>query len=221
MASGDVNRKLDSFQNAGSAGLSGLQGLNSNFTGINNAADARAKYGITDVGTTFDPLFKTLAANKSRRMQGSVTRAGRSATPEMTFSNIEGDYENSLQNLLGNKGMAQQQQEKDIAGLTQNAFSGADQFGLNKNNSIINGANTMLSGELGRNEQDWKEEQSKAKWYDVLGSIVGAGAKAAGAGATGGASQAFDWAGFMKAMQGGGGTTQPGGNGGNSAHLGR
>lgn len=166
------------FENQGQQALTGLSNLQSSFAGINSADQARSRYGIKDTAATFDPLFKSLATNRARRMGGSVMRAGRSASPEMSFSNVENDYESQLQNLLGNKGQADIQQQQFVANLLQGAQGGQDQFGLNKANQMISGSSGMMRNRLAL-EQFNREGEGPGFW-DIAGTILGQGAKVAG-----------------------------------------
>lgn len=175
----DAMDLMYSFENQGQQALSGLGGLNSAFSGISNASDLRSKYGIKDTSATFAPLFKSLAQNRSRRMQGSAMRAGRSASPEMTFSNVENDYENSLQNLLGNQGQADIDMQKTVAGLLQNAFSSRDQFGLNKYGQMGQMASNLFGNRL--NLEQFNRQGEGPGFMDILGTVLGAAAPVAGA----------------------------------------
>lgn len=167
------------FEQQGQNALTGLGNLQSSFAGINSAQDARSRYGIKDTSTMFDPLFKSLASNRARRMQGGVMRAGRSASPEMSFSNIESDYENSLQNLLGNKEQADWQQQQFVANLLGNAQGANNQFGLQKYTGMGNLASGLFNNRLGL-EQFNREGEGPSGW-DIAGMVLGTGAKVAGA----------------------------------------
>jgi len=170
--------------------LTNLGGLNSSFSGINNAGDARKTFGIKGTDEVYAPLFKMLAGNRGRRMRGASLRAGRSASPEMGFSNVEGDYENSLQGLLGQKGQADLGQDQFVANLLSGGFNSRDQFGLNKYSGMGALAGNIGQGAISRGQFD--REGEGASWLDIAGMITGAGAKVAGA-AIGKPSTTFDF----------------------------
>lgn len=167
------------FEQQGQNALSGLGNLQSSFSGINTAQDARQRYGIKDVNSMFDPLFKSLASNRARRMQGAATRAGRSASPEMTFSNVESDYEQGLQGLLGNKEQADWQQQQFIANLLGNAQGSQDRFGLGKYTSMGNMASDLFKNRLSL--EDWNRQGEGPNFMDIAGLVLGTGGKVAGA----------------------------------------
>jgi hypothetical protein len=180
MPSYDPNfSQMEGFQQQGQGALTGLTNLDSSFSGLNNATDVRSRYGIKDTKSMFDPLFKSLASNRARRMQGSVMRAGRNASPEMTFSNVEGDYENGLQGLLGSQAQADQDQQKFIASLLGNAQGARDTFGLNKFRGMGDMASGLFRNNMGMEQM--KFDTSGPSFWDIAGSLLGAGAKVGGA----------------------------------------
>lgn len=178
MARPDGMDLMYGFESQGQNALTGLGNLQSAFSGINTAQDARQRYGIKDVNSMFDPLFKSLASNRARRMQGAAARAGRSASPEMSFSNVESDYEQGLQGLLGNKEQADWQQQQFVANLLGNAQGANNQFGLQKYMGMGNLASGLMQNRLGL-EQFNREGEGPGFW-DIAGSILGTGAKVAG-----------------------------------------
>jgi len=183
--------------------LENLKGMQSSFSGVNDAASTRAKYGIKDTSTMFDPLFKSLATNRARRMQGASMRAGRSASPEMSFSNVEQDYEGGLQDLLGKKNMADNEQQQYVANLLRGAQSGQDSFGLNKSNSLVQGYGQAHGQVLGRERFNMENKPTSA--LDVGMAVLGAGTKVAGAAAGAPVSKVFNFASRFGSGGGGGG----------------
>lgn len=174
----DPQDRLLSFENQGQNALSDLSKMTSSFSGLNTAGDVRSRYGIADSKTMFAPLYQRLAGNRARRMQGAATRAGRSASPEMTFSNVEADYENSLQGLMGDEARSDQEQQRFVASLLGNAQGARDSFGLNR----TRGMSDMASG-LARNRLNWAQFDREGEgpgFWDIAGSILGTGAQVAG-----------------------------------------
>jgi hypothetical protein len=181
---------LYSFEGQGQDALNNLKGLQSGFSGINSASDVKSRYGIKDIGSTYDPFFKNLAQNRARRLAGTQARAGRSASPEMSFSNVENDYEQGLNQLLGQKGQAEIGQQSEIANLLQNALSQNNQFGLQKNQLQGNMASNLFGNRL--NLEQFNRQGEGPTWLDILGTIGGVAGKAAG-GLVGAPSTTFDF----------------------------
>lgn len=167
----DLARQVDVYNRLGKT--------ESAFSGINSAGDVRERYGIKTSPDMYAPLFRMLAANRGRRMQGAAMRAGRSASPEMSFSDIEGDYETSLNDLLGKQASYDQDQQRFVANMLHSGFGARDQFGLSKLGSMGNMASGIFGNRLEKEKFDYATQP--AGLGDILGSILGIAAPIVGA----------------------------------------
>ena len=179
MARADGMDLMYSFEDQGQKALSGLSGLESSFAGINTANDVQNRYGLKKTEDVYAPLFKMLEAQKAKRMRGATLRAGRSASPGMTFSDIEYDSENSFQNLLSGKAQSDVDQQKFVASLLGNAQAGNNQFGLNKFGQMGQQASSLFNNRL--NLEQFNRAGEAPGFGDIAMSIFGAAAPVAGA----------------------------------------
>lgn len=158
--------------------VANLQGMTSAFHGLNTAGDVRAKYGIKDTSAMFDPLFKSLATNRARRLSGAAARAGRSASPEQSYAAAEQDYEGGLNELLGKKSQADVEQQMAVANLLHGAKGQQDSFGLGKSGQILGGLGQAHGMTLGR--EQFNMQNKPPSFGDYFTQILGSGVKAAG-----------------------------------------
>lgn len=170
-----------SFENQGQSALNGLDELKSSFSGINNASDVRSKYGIKSTAASFAPMYKMLSANKAKGMQGAQFRSGRSASPEMSFSGEEGNYQNGLNSLFAQQEQADTGQQSMVAQLLQSALSGNNQFGLQKAGLQGQMSSQLMGNRL--NMEQFNRQGEGPKPWDIISSILGAAAPIAGAAA--------------------------------------
>lgn len=92
-----------------------------NLENISSVADVEKQFGLSsDTSGIFDPLYKRLATQKAGSLRGAALRAGRSASPGMTFSPIEQGYNQDMLSLLGKQGETQLDQKRFIANMLSN-----------------------------------------------------------------------------------------------------
>jgi hypothetical protein len=164
--------QLDRYQNQAQGALSNLNQLTSGYSGISNLSDIKNRFGISsDVSGQFNPLFKNLAANRSRRLRGAGLRAGRSANPELGFSDIEQGSEESLQGLLGNQAQAGLNQGNFAAQMLSNVIGSQDQFGFNKAQAGLQGANQLFGNQL--NAEQFRYNTREPSFLDTVGTVLG------------------------------------------------
>lgn len=151
--------------------LSDLKNLESGFSGINNAGDVRSRFGVTSTKSTFAPLYQRLANRKRSNMRGAALRMGRNVSPGMSFSDVDQSSEDSLLGLMGQEGSAEQEQQRFVAGLLQNAIGSKDQFGLNKATTRGNMASSIFGNRL--NLEQFNRAGEGPGLMDIIGSVLG------------------------------------------------
>lgn len=166
------------YQEQGQNALNQLAGMESGFKGLNTTRQVRSKFGITDPSQMFTPLFQNLATNRARQLAGAGMRAGRSASPEMTFSNIEEGYGNALSSLLGEKARSSQEQERFVAGLLGQSLGSQDEFGLRKTGQMGNMANQLAQTGIGLKQAEYATREPSL--FDILSTILAGGVDVAG-----------------------------------------
>lgn len=143
-------------ERAGRSGYGALKeeagSLPQSFGDVNDLQDVYKKYGVSGFNTdnyrsqvksTFDPARRTLANKKARAIQ-NATRFGnsRSATPGMSFSNIESGFADASANLEGDQAREilggfdkKTAQDMNIANLLFQSLGAKDSGAYNKFNA--------------------------------------------------------------------------------------
>jgi hypothetical protein len=175
----------------GNQAYQGLSGLNSQFAGINTAKDVQSQYGLTDIQKQFAPLFKMLSNQNANERRAAQFRVGRSASPEMTFSNLGQNAELGMTDLLGKQGQAQIGREDFIANLLGQAKNANNAFGLNKFQGLSGMADRNFNNSL--NLSQFNRAGEGPSFLDILGTVAGAAAPFLGGPIAGAAGTAFNF----------------------------
>ena len=195
---------FDVYQGLGARAAQGLAGRGSAFGGVQNIGDVRSQYDIGDSSGVFGPLKQYLASQQAKAMQGAQLRAGRSANPEMGFSTIQAGGLDALSQLLGKQGEADVGLKQLAAQFLQGARGAQDQYALNQAGTVGNLSQGLASGALQKRQVDYATQGPS--FWDIASTILGQGAKVAGAALTPGASSIFNFGQSEPTTSGGGGS---------------
>lgn len=165
--------------------------LSQSFSNISSLDDVYKNYGVkkfdlggykSQVKKAFDPARRTLATRLGQAKSSIFDRSGRSATPGMKASAVEGDFANAFSGLEGqqaNQELAGYDKESDqnmsIAQLFQSLLQNKDAGAVNKlgaKNSTLQTYLNSLSGTSG--------------FDDLLAGASAVGSIATGLGTAGG-----------------------------------
>ena len=164
---GDFQKDVENFDNP--------------FAKTQNIGDVYKNYGVKQfdaagyadsVRRSFDPARRNLASRKTRSLNAAVDSTGRSATPGMSFSKLEGDYALAGGDLEGRQAIKQTEgfdkantQSLNIAGLFK---------GLQDSNVSAQGQKLRLKGQ---GIQNYLSSLSDSSQFDDMLAGVGTAAK--------------------------------------------
>lgn len=173
--------------------LNEIDGMNSSYSGLNDAGGVRKKFGITPitegsikktVGGIYDPLRRNLATRRAQGLSSARSRMGiaGSAMPEGYFSPVEEYFSGAFGNLESSAGQAEQQergrmtqQEEFVASLLNDVLGKQDNFGFNKTGLKLQGQGAKSDA-----TSRYLQSLSGASSFDDILALLGEGSKMAG-----------------------------------------
>lgn len=135
--------------------------LPQSFSNINSIDDVYKNYGVkkfdlggynSQVKKVFDPARRKLSTQKGQALASTLDRSGRSATPGMKASGLEGNFANAFSDLEGKEASEQlggydkqRSQDMDIAKLLESIYANKDSGAANKLNARSSSVGTYLN----------------------------------------------------------------------------